>query len=576
MWILKFKPVDCKNCYKCVRNCPVKAIRVKNHQAQIMQDACILCEKCTIVCPQHAKAEKNDVPSLKRMIAEGRELVASINPAYIAKYGPGSFPSIRKALLDLGFSDVREAAEGAYLVKREYERLLKEETYDVMISSTCPSIVRLIKIHYPELMDSLLPVLSPMQAHGKYLKEKNRECTLVYISPCISPIAELNEQINDVSYVISFDELDDWLSENQMVIEDTQENIEPRLSRMRALGGGIIRILRKNPKYRYLNVEGIDNCIRVLKELKEGNIHHCFLELNACEGGCIGGPSFQTDRKVCRIQGQLDLEKASISDFSNLEACKDFDIPDKIDMSRNIIGRVIEEREPTEEELHEILVKMGKTSPSKELNCGACGYNTCREKAIAIFQNKAEVSMCMPYMREREASYANKIINSMPGMLVTVNTDLNVIQLNKAAMDLFDIRRKKSIIGRPVSELMDDYAFVNMLAYGKTFSQDQIFVEEFKVYLDRVLTYDKSNGLIICIMKNVTKEIAQQQELQRTRIVAARMADKLADEQLRIVHQIAELLGETAADTKVAVENLKETILAEQKDAEREKPEVWL
>lgn len=184
--------------------------------------------------------------------------------------------------------------------------------------------------------------------------------------------------------------------------------------------------------------------------------------------------------------------------------------------------------------------------------------------------------MCMPYMREREASYANKIINAMPGMLVTVNTELNVIQLNKAAMDLFDIRRKKSIIGQPVSKLMDDYAFVNMLSYGKTFSQDQIFVEEFKVYLDRVLTYDKSNGLIICIMKNVTKEIAQQQEIQRTRIVAARMADKLADEQLRIVHKIAELLGETAADTKVAVENLKETILAEKKEEKREKPEVWL
>ena len=168
MWILRFKPVDCKNCYKCVRNCPVKAIRVKNNQAQIMQDACILCEKCTIVCPQHAKAEKNDVPSLKRMIAEGRELVASVNSAYIAKYGAGSFPSLRKALLELGFSDVREGAEGAYLVKREYERLLEEGEKDVMISSICPSVVRLVKIHYPELMDSLLSVLSPMQAHGKY------------------------------------------------------------------------------------------------------------------------------------------------------------------------------------------------------------------------------------------------------------------------------------------------------------------------------------------------------------------------------------------------------------------------
>ena len=137
-------------------------------------------------------------------------------------------------------------------MKREYERLLEEGEKDVMISSICPSVVRLVKIHYPELMDSLLSVLSPMQAHGKYLKEQNRECTLVYISPCISPIAELNEQINDVSYVISFDELDDWLAENQMCIEDEKENVEPRLSRMRALGGGMSRIMKKNPKYSYI------------------------------------------------------------------------------------------------------------------------------------------------------------------------------------------------------------------------------------------------------------------------------------------------------------------------------------
>ena len=124
MWILKFKPVDCKNCYKCVRNCPVKAIRVKDHQAQIMEDACILCEKCTIVCPQHAKEEINDIPSLKRMIADGRKLIASVDPAYLAKYGPGSFPSLRQALIQLGFYDAREAAEGTCLVKNQYEKML--------------------------------------------------------------------------------------------------------------------------------------------------------------------------------------------------------------------------------------------------------------------------------------------------------------------------------------------------------------------------------------------------------------------------------------------------------------------
>ena len=575
MWILKFKPVDCKNCYKCVRNCPVKAIRVKDHQAQIMEDACILCEKCTIVCPQHAKEEINDIPSLKRMIADGRKLIASVDPAYLAKYGPGSFPSLRQALIQLGFYDVREAAEGTCLVKNQYEKMLEEGKRDVMITSTCPSVVRLIRSKYPELTEYLLPVLSTMQAHAKYLREENRDGIPVYISPCISPVAELREKINYSAYVVSFDELDTWLKENQIEVPDCPEPEEIRLSRMRAVNGGLTYMLRKNPEYSYLSVDGVENCMKVLDELKEGKIHKCFLELNACEGGCIGGPSFQNTR-FRRVQGELDVRRASAVDWLHPDPCADFKISKDISLEREFIDKTVEERYPTEEELQEILDKMGKTSQSKELNCGACGYNTCREKAVAIFQNKAEVSMCIPYMREREASYANKIINSMPGMLVTVNTELKVIQLNKAAMDLFDIRRKKSIIGQPVSKLMDDYAFVNMLSYGKNFTQDQIFVEEYKVYLDRVLTYDKNNGLIICIMKNVTKEIVQKQEVQRTRIMAAKMADKLADEQLRIVHQIAELLGETAADTKVAVENLKETILAEQKEPEKERPEVWL
>lgn len=575
MWILKFKPVDCKNCYKCVRHCPVKAIRIKDHQAQIMQDDCILCERCTIICPQHAKAEKNDVPSLKRMIGEGYPLVASVNPAYVAKFGPGSFPALQEAFLKLGFTDAREAAEGTYLVRREYERILQEGQMDVMITSVCPAVVRLVRSKYPKLAKYLLPVLSPMQTHAKYLKEKNRDCIPVYISPCISPVAEISEKNSYSAYVISFEELDSWMEESGIRVEHKQEEPSPKLSRMRAMSGGITRIIRKNEDYTYLSIDGVENCMQVLDELQEGKIHKCFLELNICEGGCIGGPSFQKDKRR-RMKSSIDVMAASMKDPFRPEDEADFNLPMDLNLEREFIEKEVTHPNPTEEELQEILKKMGKATHQKELNCGACGYNTCREKAIAIFQNKAEISMCIPYMREREASYANKIINSMPGMLVTVNTDLEVVQLNKAAMDLFDIRRKKAIIGQPVSKLMDDYAFVNMLAFGKGFTQDKIFVEEYKVYLERVLTYDKSNGLIICIMKNVTKEVAQQQEVRRTRIMAAQMADKLADEQLRIVHQIAELLGETAAGTKVAVEKLKETILTEQEKPKTDDPEEWL
>ena len=171
--------------------------------------------------------------------------------------------------------------------------------------------------------------------------------------------------------------------------------------------------------------------------------------------------------------------------------------------------------------------------------------------------------MCIPYMREKQEDYANIIINAMPGLLVTVDYDLNIVQLNKAANDLFDITRKKHLLGKQVDEIMDDYAMVNMIAFEREIVQDCIYLEEQKRYIERVLTNDRKNKLILCIMKDVTKEKEWEKKQKRAKINAVQMADKLAEEQLRIVHEIASLLGETAADTKVAVEDLKQTILQE-------------
>ena len=209
---------------------------------------------------------------------------------------------------------------------------------------------------------------------------------------------------------------------------------------------------------------------------------------------------------------------------------------------------------------------MGKFTLEDELNCGACGYNTCREKAKAVLAGKAEISMCVPFMRERQESYSNKIINVMPGILVTVDYHLKVIHMNQAARDLFDPLHKKELIGAPVSDLMDDYSLVNLISFDKNRSDDQIYLEDRKIYLERTLANDRKNQLILCVMKDITREMEEKLRIRKARNNAAAMADKLAAEQLKLVHQIASLLGETAADTKVAVEQLKRTILREDED----------
>lgn len=561
--ILRFKKANCKNCYKCVRNCPVKAIRVINHQAQIIESQCILCEKCTLVCPQNAKEEWDMVPYIHDALQNGKKLLASLHPAYLAEFGSGSLRPLKDVLKQLGFSDVFDAAEGAFLMKSQYEQILRERNRQTpTISSNCPVIVQLVEKQYPDLIASMAPALSVMQTHAKYLKQIYPDAEVVSISPCISGLAEMKESENHVDYVITFSELRRWLQAENADIRESDVPGDVRLSRITAVSGGITLAMRPLKGQRYIPAYGLENCKKLLTELSSGGYSDCFLDLSACPNGCIGGPSFQREKKGF-LHALTSVQRAAlhqgVPDYE-----KDYSFSEKPSLCRPFGSFVLrKETSAPEEEIKQILAQMGKTSPADELNCGACGYNTCREKAIAVSQGKAEISMCVPFMRERQESYSNKIINAMPGLLVTVDYQLNVVHVNQAAKNLFDPLRQKKIIGEPVSQLMDDYTLINLISFDKNMSHDQIQLEENRRYLDRVMTNDRKNQLILCVMKDVTREIEEKKRIRKAQTDAAAMADKLAAEQLKIVHQIASLLGETAADTKVAVEELKRTILQE-------------
>ena len=566
--ILQFRTANCKNCYKCIRNCPVKAIRVENQQAQIMEDQCILCEKCTSVCPQHAKVEHNDIPDIKKEMASGKKVIASVHPAWLARYGWSSMQRLEECLQRLGFSQVFDGAQGAFLMKQAYEQILKEQHQSkLMISSNCPVIVRLIEKKYPHLTEYLAPVASMMQMHARYLKEQYPDAVLVYISPCISVMSELSERQECMDYVITFRELSNWMEELPKEERSRKEQQETGAkeyyaSRLVALSGGLIQTMAPAEGQKYLSVDGLKQCREILKELQVGGYQEYFIEMNACTNGCVSGPYSQKREKKL-LDAMIAIRELS-EDSEHPQCHRDYQLelpemaPRRFRTEEQYIEKAI-----TKEQITHVLQEMGKYSKEDELNCGACGYDSCRAKAVAVIQGKAEVSMCIPYMREKQEDYANIIINAMPGLLVTVDHQLNIVQLNKEAMDIFDISRKKQLLGQPVSEIMDDYALVNMIAFDREIVQDCIYLDEQKRYIERVLTNDRKNKLILCIMKDVTREKTREKKQKRAQAEAVQMADKLAEEQLRIVHEIASLLGETAADTKVAIEELKQTILQE-------------
>ena len=561
--ILQFHTANCKNCYKCIRNCPVKAIRVQNQQAQIIEEQCVLCEKCTSVCPQHAKVEHNDIPDIQKEIAAGKKVIASVHPAYLFRYGWNSIHSLEKCLQKIGFWKVFDAAQGAFLMKEKYTQFLEiQQQKKLVISSNCPVIVRMIEKKYPRIKEYLAPVYSMMQMHTEYLKEQYPEAILVYVSPCISVMSELNEPQAHMDYVITFRELSNWMNDVPENYLEECEKKEIYLSRMTAVAGGLIQTMIPVAGQKYLSVDGIDQCKEILRELQTGGYENYFIEMNACKNGCIGGPYSQKREKKL-LDALIGIRESSMEngqpDYQRDYHIEIPEVPERKFVQEEIYpGKTV-----TKEQITHVLQEMGKYTKEDELNCGACGYDTCREKAVAVIQGKAEVSMCIPYMREKQEDYANIIINAMPGLLVTVDYDLNIVQLNKAANDLFDITRKKHLLGKQAGEIMDDYAMVNMIAFEREIVQDCIYLEEQKRYIERVLTNDRKNKLILCIMKDVTKEKEWEKKQKRAKINAVQMADKLAEEQLRIVHEIASLLGETAADTKVAVEDLKQTILQE-------------
>nr|WP_296044036.1 [Fe-Fe] hydrogenase large subunit C-terminal domain-containing protein [uncultured Blautia sp.] len=561
--ILQFHTANCKNCYKCIRNCPVKAIRVQNQQAQIIEEQCVLCERCTSVCPQHAKVEHNDIPDIQKEIAAGKKVIASVHPAYLFRYGWNSIHSLEKCLQKIGFWKVFDAAQGAFMMKEKYTQFLEiQQQKKLVISSNCPVIVRMIEKKYPRIKEYLAPVYSMMQMHTEYLKEQYPEAILVYVSPCISVMSELNEPQAHMDYVITFRELSNWMNDVPENYLEECEKKEIYLSRMTAVAGGLIQTMIPVDGQKYLSVDGIDQCKEILRELQTGGYENYFIEMNACKNGCIGGPYSQKREKKL-LDALIGIRESSMEngqpDYQRDYHIEIPEVPERKFVQEEIYpGKTV-----TKEQITHVLQEMGKYTKEDELNCGACGYDTCREKAVAVIQGKAEVSMCIPYMREKQEDYANIIINAMPGLLVTVDYDLNIVQLNKAANDLFDITRKKHLLGKQAGEIMDDYAMVNMIAFEREIVQDCIYLEEQKRYIERVLTNDRKNKLILCIMKDVTKEKEWEKKQKRAKINAVQMADKLAEEQLRIVHEIASLLGETAADTKVAVEDLKQTILQE-------------
>lgn len=549
---LKLKKSNCKNCYKCIRYCPVKSIRFSAGQAIIVGNECILCGQCFVVCPQNAKEITDDIEKVKVLITEGNPVIASVAPSFIANYNGIGIASLEKGLKELGFFAAEETAIGATVVKKEYERILREEKPEVLISSCCHSVNLLIQKHHQRALPYLSQVISPMQAHCLDIKKRYPDAKTVFIGPCIAKKDEANHYAGVVDAVLTFEELSGLFKDRGIQLSQEKDSTKESRARLFPIAGGILKTMDKEDSdYTYLAVDGVENCITALKEIENGNLNHCFIEMSACTGSCIGGPVMEkfhnqplhNYKEVVTYAGSDDFVVKSLGDnFKYIEA----------------IGR--KAAMPSEVEIKDILGKMGKSSPNTELNCGSCGYNSCREKAIAVIQGKAELSMCLPYMMDKAECFSDTVIRNSPNAIVVLNDDLEVQKINTAACGIMNIRRESDVLGEPVIRILDPDDFNKARDCHEKAYSDRIYLAEYKSYVDRTIVYNREYHMFICIMHDVTAEIKDIEKKMETRRQAADIADKVVEKQLKIVQEIAYLLGETAADTQTALTRLKETI----------------
>ena len=550
---LTLKKSNCKNCYKCIRHCPVKAIRFSGNQAHIIGDECILCGHCFVVCPQNAKEIVNETEKVK-VLLQSYPVYVSLAPSFIANYEGVGINSMRKSLKKLGFADVEETALGATVVKNEYDRLLREEKRDIVISSCCHTVNLLIQKYFPKELPYLADVLSPMQAHCADLKKRHPNAKTVFIGPCVAKKDEAQHYEGIVDAVLTYEELTEWLNQEGITLEKETDSQEESRARFFPTTGGILKTMNLDaPGYQYMAIDGIENCISALKDIENGNINHAFIEMSSCVGSCVGGPVME------KYHLSPVREYLAVAEYAGE---KDFVVeqPDSHDLRKHFSLIERTNKMPSETEIDAALRQMGKMSKRDELNCGSCGYNTCREKAIAICQGKAEASMCLPYLQKKAEGFSDRIVNNPPNGIIVLNDTFEVQQINEAAMDLMHIRSASDVLGEHVVRIMDPKVFYEVQKTRFNVHNRRVYLAEYKRYVELTVVYDTDNHLYIGIMRDITDEEKEREKKESISKQTIETADKVVDKQMRIVQEIASLLGETAAETKIALTKLKESI----------------
>lgn len=546
----------CQDCYRCLRICPVNAIGVKNGQAYIDDDKCIQCGTCIKECPQNAKTYRKSLNKVQELIRENEFVAASIAPSFAAKYPGWKAKRLPSVLRKLGFSLVLETSDGAVMTAKATVEKAKTQRFGG-VCTACPAIVNYTEKYRPDRIDMLVKVVSPMIAHARLIKKINgNNCRVVFIGPCVAKKGEAlrPEYKGVIDDVLTFEELDDWIETEGISFTSMPESGfesygDSGESRLFPLPGGMLKtagIDNDGTLINVLHTSGADSVIEIFN-IPDDEWKFSLIEPLFCKEGCINGPGMNQNSNLFKRRSEI------INYANERKPVKSKMISGGISLFTEFkaTGQAALKKHD-ESEIQRIFTETGKAQEELQLNCGACGFGSCREMAKAVLDDAAEKTMCMPFMRRMAESRRDMIIETSPNGIVILNNKMNITSINPAFGEFFLC--SDSIVGRKISYLMDDIGF-EKISSGSTMKYESVM--EFNGHQFHQVVYKlEDDNQYVGIFSDISNIKLNENILESLRIRTVEKAKELLNHQLEMAEKIALFLGESTARSEELLEKL--------------------
>ena len=551
---------ECNDCYKCIRDCHVKAIRIQGGSASVINNRCIACGHCVTICPVGAKKVRNDIDKVKTLLLTGKKVYVSLAPSWAGVY-EFSKEKMIAALKKLGFAGVSETALGAQEVSIQTAKLLNKSGAGLYISSACPVIDDYIRLYKPEFANNITPIASPALTHAGLLKDTyGEDIKVIFIGPCIAKKNEADKHPDLISVALTFDELNYWIKEEFIDVDkiETDENCKfvPESAYEGALyplEGGMNETIKRvgidNNDVTFLGVSSLEAFDKSLQNINPNKItNKIFVEALGCPGGCINGPCLSSEKSRIMITSDI-YAKTQYRDDVPKE-------PKKV-VYEDYLPSPVERVEYSIDQVTKALKKISKHKPEDELNCGGCGYSSCREFVNALIAGNAETSMCVSYMRKIAVRKAAAMLRCMPSAVVIVDSNMEIVEANDSFEqmflgDMYEIfaSRQDGLTGASLERIVPfSELFKSALDTGNDIHQEHYTIKD-KVYDISIFTIE-DNELIGGVISDVTKS-----EIDRSKI--AKKAREVITKNIATVQEIASLLGEHMVETEMLLNSIAE------------------